>query len=63
MDKYSVVLDDEMTKTGGVGSTCPGCGKPLRQQNHCDSCGTEPFERRIPDRQVPVPQESQTPKK
>lgn len=62
MDKLGVVLDSEMTKTSGIGSACPGCGKPLTKQNYCDSCGTLPFEK-IPDRQVPVPQESQTPKK
>ena len=56
MDKYSVVLDDELTKTGSKGSSCPNCGSTLERQGYCNTCGTEPFEKR------PVPQE-QPPKK
>lgn len=51
MDKYGVELDDEMTKTSSKGSACPKCGKALKQSQYCDSCGTEPFEKR------PVPQD------
>lgn len=48
MEKLGVVLDDEMTKTGSVGSMCPKCGAKLDEPNKCRFCGTEPFEKRPP---------------
>lgn len=46
MEKLGVVLDDEMTKTGSIGSMCPKCGAKLDEPNKCRFCGTEPFEKR-----------------
>jgi hypothetical protein len=47
MEKYGVTYDnDEMVKTGGIGSNCPVCGKVLEKERYCDNCGTEPFEKR-----------------
>jgi nucleoid DNA-binding protein len=49
MEKYSVQLDDEKTKTAGEGKTCPQCGATLSQPCYCDTCGTKPFEKRTQD--------------
>lgn len=46
MDKYSVVLDNEKTKTASTSKTCPGCGGSLTNETHCARCGTKPFEKR-----------------
>jgi uncharacterized Zn finger protein (UPF0148 family) len=53
MDKYSVVLDDEKTKTAGKSHKCPQCGTDLPSKDgdvtppqYCPNCGTEPFEKR-----------------
>jgi hypothetical protein len=52
MEKYSVVIDDEKTKTASEGKTCPKCGRALGTKDlnppipHCFNCGTEPFEKR-----------------
>lgn len=46
MEKRSVVLDEEKTKTSSVSKVCPRCGATLKEENYCDSCGTEPFEKR-----------------
>lgn len=53
MDKYSVVLDDEKTKTSSTTQVCPKCGRKLITHPpattveipYCDNCGTEPFEK------------------
>lgn len=46
MEKLGVVLDDSMTKTGAVGSSCPKCGEKLLTAGKCEKCGTEPFEKK-----------------
>jgi len=46
MEKLGVVLEQEMTKTGSIGSQCPKCGSKLEEPNKCNVCGTEPFEKR-----------------
>lgn len=46
MEKHAVVLDDEKSKTAGKGKNCPKCGKAMTQDSYCDTCGTEPFEKR-----------------
>lgn len=50
MDKYGVVLDEEMYKTATQGSvSCPLCG--TRQVDtagsvpNCPNCGTKPWEK------------------
>lgn len=48
MIKYSVVLDDEKTKTAGSDERCPKCGLPVDKStpNYCENCGVEPWEKR-----------------
>jgi hypothetical protein len=46
MEKLGVVIDDEKVKTGSKGMTCPSCGTSLLSKSKCDSCGTEPFEKK-----------------
>lgn len=46
MNKYGVTYEqeDEKTKTASKGAQCPKCGHVLKEDRHCDNCGTEPFE-------------------
>ena len=49
MEKYSVEIDDDKTKTASEGDGCPQCGIDLSKESapaYCPTCGTEPFERR-----------------
>ena len=49
MEKRGVQLDDEKTKTASLTNHCPTCGRELREEFHCEACGTKPFEKRRPD--------------
>lgn len=50
MDKYAVVLDDEMKKLAdqNTRTSCPQCGSGMVDYRgitpHCPNCGTEPWE-------------------
>ena len=52
MDKYAVVLDEELEKTaakdknGNKRLVCPKCGKLALDTNPpiCEDCGSQPFE-------------------
>jgi predicted amidophosphoribosyltransferase len=46
MEKLGVVLDDEKVKTASTSKNCPKCGRALPSANYCNTCGTEPFEKR-----------------
>jgi len=49
MDKYSVVVDDEMEKQAREGGGCPVCGGTVDYSGNvpvCPKCGTAPFEKR-----------------
>jgi rubrerythrin len=48
MTKYSVVLDDEKTKTASNIQRCPKCGAVVDKStpNYCEHCGVEPWEKR-----------------
>lgn len=46
LEKRNVVIDDEKTKTASEGSVCPHCGNKLKEASFCETCGTEPFEKR-----------------
>jgi rubrerythrin len=56
MEKYGVAFDEEKTKTAEAVDgkfRCPRCGaamtKAEREARNCPTCGTAPFERRLPD--------------
>lgn len=47
MDKYAVVTDDGLKKTGSEGkSRCPQCGSELISEDPaiCPKCGSKPME-------------------
>jgi len=49
MDKYSVVVDDDMEKQAREGDGCPVCGSTVDYSGNvpvCPRCGTAPFEKR-----------------
>jgi nucleoid DNA-binding protein len=48
MDKYAVEIDPEKVKTSSTKKVCPKCGHPIDPStpDYCETCGTEPFERR-----------------
>lgn len=51
LDKYGVVLEDEdNSKTAADRSRCPKCGEAVDPSTprYCNSCGTEPWEKRPP---------------
>lgn len=55
MEKYAVVIDKDLVKTGSDESHCPGCGGPMGDRDMlqdtmvwCKNCGTRPFEKRPP---------------
>ncbi len=47
-EKYGVEYEKEdgKTKTASKGNSCPGCGTTLKEDRHCENCGTKPFEKR-----------------
>ena len=55
MEKYGVVLDQDLTKTASETQTCPECGTHLNDQGFCDRHGSAPFEKKAekPQRSFP----------
>lgn len=50
MEKYAVILDEEVTKIANKdGQPCPSCGSRrvdfTGSTPHCPNCGTQPWEK------------------